>query len=357
MHTVTYLQAINEALHEEMQRDSKVFIMGEDVSHNILGATGGLFDAFGPERIRDTPLSEAGFVGAAAGVAMVGMRPVVDTLMAPFMYVAFDQIVSIIAKSTYLYGGQASLPLTLRAPMIYGAGNAAQHSDRPYATLMTIPGLKLIAPTTPYDVKGMTKVAIRENDPVISFEDFSLAGVKEEIPDEEYLIELGKAAIRREGDDVTIVGVSGAVPQAVAAAEQLEGDGVSTEVIDLRSIVPMDREAILTSVEKTGRLVIADIAHEMGSVASEISAIVAEEGFWNLQAPIMRVTTPHTHIPFSRHAEAPPVPERRPYRPGRPEHHRVRGVHHGHRGPDADVGDGHARGHHRHLVQEGGGDG
>ena len=308
MHSVTYLQAINEALHEEMERNDKVFIMGEDVGWNMLGATGGLRDTFGVERVRNTPIAEAGFVGAGAGAAMVGMRPVIDMLIAPFLYVAFDQIASIIAKSTYLYGGQASMPITLRAPMIYGAGNAAQHSDRPYATFMSIPGLKIIAPSTPHDAKGMTKAAIRDDDPVISFEDFGLAGQREDIPDEDYVVELGKAAVRREGTDLTIVAVAGAVTHAVRAAQQLEGEGVSAEVIDLRSIVPMDRETILASVEKTGRLVVADPAHEMGSVASEISAVVAQEGFWNLQAPIVRVTTPHTHIPFSAGLERPLYP-------------------------------------------------
>jgi pyruvate dehydrogenase E1 component beta subunit len=308
MRTVTYLQAINEALHEEMTRDERVFIMGEDVGWNMLGATGGLRDTFGVERVRDTPIAEAGFVGAGAGAAMVGMRPVIDMLIAPFVYVAMDQIVSIIAKSTYLYGGQAKLPITLRAPMIYGAGNAAQHSDRPYPTFMSIPGLKIVAPATPYDAKGLTKAAIRDDDPVLSFEDFTLAGARGEVPDEDYVVEIGKAEVRREGADVTVVAVAGAVAHALTAAAQLESEGVSAEVIDLRSIVPMDRETILASVEKTGRLVVADPAHEMGSVASEVSAVVAQEGFWNLQAPIVRVTTPHTHIPFSVGMERPLYP-------------------------------------------------
>jgi pyruvate dehydrogenase E1 component beta subunit len=308
VHTVTYLEALNEAMSEEMQRDDKVFVMGEDVGWNLLGATAGLLNKFGPERVRNTPISEAGFVGAGAGAAMVGMRPVVDMLIAPFVYVAFDQIVSIIAKSTYLYGGQAKMPIVLRAPMLYNAGNAAQHSDRPYPTFMGIPGLKLIAPSTPYDAKGMLKAAIRDDDPVISFEDWTLTGLRGEVPDDDFIVELGKAAIRREGTDITIVAIAGAVPHALTAAERLEQAGVSAEVIDLRSIVPMDREAILASVEKTGRLVVADPAHEMGSVASEISAIVAQEGFWNLRAPILRVTTPHTHIPFSATLERPLYP-------------------------------------------------
>jgi pyruvate dehydrogenase E1 component beta subunit len=308
MHTVSYLRAINEAMAEEMERDPRVFLMGEDVGWSIMGDGAGLMDRFGPERIRNTPISEAGFVGAGAGAAMVGLRPVVHMLIAPFIYVAFDQIVSIIAKSTYLYGGQASLPITIRAPMLYGAGNAAQHSDRPYPTLMGIPGLKIIAPTNPYDMKGMLKAAIREDDPVICFEDGTLWNRREEIPDDDYTVPLGEAAVIRDGDDVTIVAVAGAVPHAATAAEELAAAGISAEVVDLRSIVPLDRATILTSVAKTGRLVVVDPAHEMGSVASEVSAIVAQEGFWSLQAPIVRVTTPHTHIPFSRSLERPLYP-------------------------------------------------
>lgn len=308
MHTVTYLEAVTEAMLEEMERDERVFLMGEDVRWNVMGDTAGLYEKFGPERVRNTPISEAGFVGAGAGAAMVGMRPIIHMLIAPFVYVAFDQLVSIIAKSTYLYGGQASLPITVRAPMLYGAGNAAQHSDRPYSTLMTIPGLKLIAPSTPSDAKGMLKSAIREDDPVISFEDASVWNLRDDVPDDDLLIPLGKADVKREGSDVTIVAVAGAVPHALASAEALASDGVAAEVIDLRSIVPMDRATILASVAKTGRLVIADPAHEMGSVASEISAVVAQEGFWDLQAPIMRVTTPHTHIPFSATLERPLYP-------------------------------------------------
>jgi acetoin:2,6-dichlorophenolindophenol oxidoreductase subunit beta len=308
MHTVTYLQAVNEALIEEMERDERVFVMGEDVAWNMMGETAGLVEKFGKERVRDTPISEAGFVGAGAGAAMVGMRPVVHMLIAPFIYVAFDQFVSIVAKSTYLYGGQAQLPITFIAPMLYGGGNAAQHSDRPYPTLMTIPGLKIVAPTNPYDAKGLLKSAIRENDPVISFEDGTLWGTRGDVPDEDYVVPLGKAQVKREGTDLTIVAVAGAVQHALSAAESLAGDGVSAELLDLRTIVPMDREAVLESVAKTGRLVVADPAHEMGSVASEVSAIVAQEGFWSLRAPIVRVTTPHTHIPFSAPLERPLYP-------------------------------------------------
>ncbi|MCY3861353.1 MAG: pyruvate dehydrogenase complex E1 component subunit beta [bacterium] len=303
MRTVTYIQAVTEAMTEEMERDESVFIMGEDVAWNMMGDCTGMVEKFGAERVRNTPISEAGFVGAGAGAAMVGMRPIVHMLIAPFMYVAFDQIVSIIAKSTYTYGGQARLPITLRAPMMYGVSNAAQHSDRPYATLMTIPGLKLIAPATPHDAKGMLKAAIRDDNPVITFEDRSLWGQSSEVPDDNLIVPLGQAAVRREGTDVTVVTVAGAITLGLAAAEQLVSEGISVEVIDLRSIVPMDTDTILESVAKTGRLLIADPAHEMGSVASEISAVVAQHGFWSLQAPIARVTTPHTHMPFSADLE------------------------------------------------------
>ncbi len=312
MHKVSYLQAIREAMAEEMVRDESVFLMGEDVRSNMFGSSGGLADEFGNERVRDTPISEAGFVGAAAGAAMVGMRPIVDMTIAPFLYVAMDQLVSITAKSTYLYGGQAKVPVVIRAGMFYGRGSAAQHSDRPYPMFMTVPGLKIIAASNPYDLKGLLKTAIRDDDPVMSFEDGTLWSSSSEIPDEEYLIPFGKAEVKREGDDVTIVAVAGSVPHALTAAEDLAEEGFSAEVIDPRTLVPLDRETILASVHKTGRLVIAEPAHETGGVAANVSAIVAEEGFWDLAAPIMRVTTPDTHIPFSPPLEHPlyPNPEK-----------------------------------------------
>jgi acetoin:2,6-dichlorophenolindophenol oxidoreductase subunit beta len=309
VHTVSYLDAVVEAQHEEMARNSDVFVMGEDVSWNLQGTTRGLRDAFGVERVRDTPIAEAGFVGAGAGAAMVGMRPIVEVLLASFIYPAFDQLVSIIAKSTYLYGGQASLPLTIRMPLLYGIGNAAQHSDRPWSTVMTVPGLKIAVPSTASDVKGLLKTAIRTNDPVLVFEDGNCWSSREEVPDhDDHTIPLGVAAVRREGTDVTIVALAGAVRHALAAAEELAGHGVSAEVIDPRTIVPLDRDTILASVRKTGRLVAVDPAHEMGSFASEICAMVAQEAFWDLQAPVQRVTTPHTHIPYNKSLEAPLYP-------------------------------------------------
>jgi pyruvate dehydrogenase E1 component beta subunit len=304
MTTTSYLQAIRDAQREEMRRDDRVFIMGEDVAWNMLGSTEGFVEEFGADRVRNTPITEAAFTGAAAGAAMVGMRPIVDLMLTSFMYCAMDQIISIISKSTYLYGGQASLPLTIRASMFYGGSNAAQHSDRPLAPFMASPGLKIIAPSSPYDAKGLLKAAIREDDPVISFEDGTLWTMTGDVPDEDYIVPLGQADVKREGSEVTVVAISGAVRAALAAAGQLASEGISVEVVDPRSLVPMDYATILSSVAKTGRLVVADPSHRTCSPAAEIAATVAEDGFWSLQAPIVRVTTPDTHIPFSPPLEA-----------------------------------------------------
>jgi pyruvate/2-oxoglutarate/acetoin dehydrogenase E1 component len=299
MRQISFLQAIHEAQAEEMRRDPRVFIMGEDLRTNVFGTAAGFVEEFGPERVLNTPLSEGGFTGAAAGAAMVGMRPIVDFTIAPFMYVAMDQIVSIVAKSTYLYGGQAKVPVVLRANMIYGNSAAAQHSDRPYPMFMGVPGLKIIVPSNPYDMKGLLKSAVRDDDPVLCFEDGKLWGAKCEVPEKEYLVPLGKADIKRAGSDVTVVAIGAMVPQALEAARQLEAENISVEVVDPRSLVPLDREAILQSVKKTGRLVAVDVAHRTCSAASEIAAIVAEEAFWDLKGPVMRVTTPDNHLPFS----------------------------------------------------------
>ncbi len=297
MAKITYIQAILAAIREEMRRDPTTFVMGEDLS--IWGTADGLPEEFGRERVRNTPISEAGFIGAAAGAAVAGSRPIVDVTISSFVYPAMDQVVSIIAKSRYLYGGQAKLPLVLRLGLYYGLGVAAQHSDRPYPMFMGVPGLKIITPSNPYDMKGLLKSAIRDDDPVMCFEDTNLWSQRGEVPDDDYVIPLGKANICREGTDVTIVAISGMVRHAIDAADALAKDGVSAEVIDPRSLVPFDRETLLDSIKKTGRLVVVDVAHRSCSVASEISAIVAEEAFWDLRAPIIRVTTPDTHIPHS----------------------------------------------------------
>ncbi|WP_070152488.1 alpha-ketoacid dehydrogenase subunit beta [Sphingobium phenoxybenzoativorans] len=300
MARITFLEAIRAAQLEEMQRDDKVFIMGEDIVCNVFGTTTDFVENFGLERVRDTPISENGFVGAGAGAAMVGMRPIIDVTLSSFLYPAMDQIVSIIAKSRYIYGGQASLPLVVRSCMFYGNSNAAQHSDRPYPMLMGVPGLKIIVPSGPRDMKGMLKAAIRDNDPVFCFEDATLWSGKEEVPDDpDFIVPIGKAEVKREGTDVSIFAIGGAVPMAMAAAKILADDGISAEVVDPRTLSPLDREAILKSARKTGRVVAVDPAHLTCSAASEISAIVVEDAFDTLRAPIVRVTTPDTHMPFS----------------------------------------------------------
>jgi pyruvate/2-oxoglutarate/acetoin dehydrogenase E1 component len=306
----TFLQAIRDAQYEEMQRDRRVFVMGEDVGCNMFGTTTGMVQEFGNERVRDTPIAEAGMTGVAAGAAMVGMRPIVDYTMAPFLYPAMDQIISIVAKSRFLYGGQAKVPLVLRANMIYGNGNAAQHSDRPYSMFMHMPGLKIMIPSNAYDMKGLMKTAIRDDDPVMSFEDAALWSTKSEIPDEEYLIPFGKADIKRSGKDCTIVAIGAMVAQALQAADELAKENLSLEIIDPRTLSPMDTATMLESVKKTGRLVVVDCAFSRCSAASEIAAVVADAGFWDLRAPIVRVTTEDTHIPFGSTMEKPLYPNK-----------------------------------------------
>jgi len=299
-----FVNAINEALQEEMERDESVFIMGEDIKRSIYGATMGLLEEFGEKRVLDTPLSENAFFGAAVGAAAVGMRPVVETLTS-FMWVAMDQLVSQAAKMRYMFGGQVNLPVVYRATMYYGGGSAAHHSDRSYPMFMNMPGLKIVAPSNSADMKGLMKTAIRDDDVVIMFEDGTLFGnrgdvpANEDLPNGELLIPFGQANTLREGTDVTVVAIAGSVPHAIAAADELEADGISVEVIDPRTLVPLDKGAILESVERTGRLVIADPAHKVCSAASEIASIVAEEGFWSLQAPIVKVASEQVHIPYS----------------------------------------------------------
>jgi pyruvate dehydrogenase E1 component beta subunit len=304
MASKTYLEAIRDAQFEEMSRDPMVFIMGEDVESNMFGTFSGLKETFGAHRVRNTPIAEAGMTGLAIGAAMVGTRPIVDYTMAPFLYPAMDQIVSMAAKTRYLYGGQAQVPVVMRANMIYGNGNAAQHSDRPYSMFMNMPGLNIMVPSNAYDMKGLLKTAIRNNDPVLSFEDAALWSNRSEIPDDEYLVPFGVADVKREGDDVTVFAIGAMVHLALAAAEQLAGEGISCEVIDPRTLNPLDRETILRSVRKTGRFVAVDSAFEACSAASEVCAMVAEQAFWDLRGPVRRVATANTHIPFAQTMEA-----------------------------------------------------
>ena len=297
MPQITFDEALNQAIKEEMRRDESVFIMGESIRGGIYGVTGGLSTEFG-DRVVDTPLSENGFMGAAVGAAAVGMRPIVQSLSS-FMWVAMDQLVSQAAKMRYMFGGQVDLPIVYRCGMTYGNNIAAHHTDRPYPMFMNMPGLKIVLPTGPADAKGLLKTAIRGNDPVMFFEDNNLSGMRAEVPEEEYTIPFGVAEVKREGSDVTVVALAGMLRRALAVAETLEDEGISVEVVDPRTIVPLDKDTILKSVEKTGRMVVVDPAHKSCSVASEIAAMVAQEGFWTLQAPIQRVASLDCHFPFS----------------------------------------------------------
>lgn len=294
---LSYLQAIVEAQREEMRRDERVILMGEDIA--VYGAQT-LFDEFDSKRLRNTPISENSFTGVGVGAALTGLRPIVDLTIASFCYLASDQIINQAAKLRFMTGGQLKVPIVVRTSTFYNNRTAAQHADRPYPLFMNTPGLKVIAPATASDAKGMLKAAIRDDDPVIMFEDINLWGKKEEVPvDPDFLVPIGKADVKRVGKDVTIVSVAGCLPHALGAAEALAKEGIDVEVVDLRTIVPMDKATILASVAKTGRLVIADNSHKVGSVASEIAAFVSEEGFESLRKPIQRVATPSIHIPYN----------------------------------------------------------
>jgi len=294
---LSYLQAIVEAQREEMRRDERVILMGEDIA--VYGAQT-LFDEFDEKRLRNTPISENSFVGVGVGAALTGLRPIVDLTIASFCYLASDQIINQAAKLRFMTGAQLAVPLVVRTSTFYNNRTAAQHADRPYPLFMNTPGLKVLAPSTASDAKGLLKSAIRDDDPVVIFEDINLWGKKEEVPtDEDFLVPIGKAAVRREGGDVTIVSIAGCLPHALSAADALAKDGIEADVIDLRTIVPLDKETILASVAKTGRLIIADNSHKVGSVASEIAAVVSEEGFESLKKPIQRVAAPQVHVPYN----------------------------------------------------------
>lgn len=305
---ITYLDALALAQREEMARDERVIIMGEDIS---LYAAGGAYGDIDPKRIRSTPISENGFAGMAVGAAITGLRPIVDLTIANFVYLASDAIINQAARLRYMTGGQFSVPVVFRASMWHNQSNAAQHSDRPYPMFMNVPGLKIVVPATPSDAKGLLKAAIRDDDPVLMFEDNDLWGMKEDVPtDTDFIVPIGKAAVSQEGTDVTIISVAGCLKPSLAAAKLLAVDGISAEVVDLRTLVPLDTDAILNSLGKTGRIVIVDYAHRTCSAASEIAAIVAEEGFDLLKKPIRRVVTPDIPIPFSPPMEKPLYPNK-----------------------------------------------
>jgi acetoin:2,6-dichlorophenolindophenol oxidoreductase subunit beta len=295
----TYIQALQQAIDEEMTRDDNVFLMGEDVVAGTFGVTSGLVNKFGPERIRNTPISEAGFVGAGLGAAIAGSRPIVEIEFAAMVYMAFDQLVNQIAKARYMSGDQVSVPLTIRAAVAMGLSAGAQHSDTPHALFAHMPGLKVVVPSGPRDAKGLLKTAIRDEDPVMFLESMALAATKEELPDEEELIPFGQANLIHEGDDLTIVALGSAVPSALVAANRLREEGVSVELLDPRTIVPMDWQSLFASARKTGRVVVVDDATPLCSFASEAAASIGEYCFDDLRAPVRRVTRENVPVPFS----------------------------------------------------------
>lgn len=311
--TLSMSGAINEAMKIAMRKDENVILMGEDVAGGaqvdhlqddeawggVLGVTKGLVQEFGRERILDTPIAEAGYMGAAMAAASTGLRPIAELMFNDFIGSCLDEVLNQGAKFRYMFGGKAQVPVTIRT--MHGAGfrAAAQHSQSLYALFTSIPGLKVVVPSTPYDAKGLLLAAIEDNDPVIFFEDKTLYNRTGDVPEGYYTIPLGKADIKRTGSDLTIVAISKQVHTALTAGEQLAAKGIEIEVIDPRSLSPLDEDTILSSVAKTNRLVVIDEANPRCSIATDIAALVADKGFDTLDAPIKRITAPHTPVPFS----------------------------------------------------------
>jgi pyruvate dehydrogenase E1 component beta subunit len=294
---MSYLEALIQAQMEELERDERVIVIGEDIS--IYGG-GKMVERFDSTRIWNTPISETSFTGLGIGAAINGLRPIVDIGIASFMYLASDPIINQAAKLPYMTGGQVKVPIVFRCCMYYNASLAAQHSDRPYPFFMNVPGLKIVSPTSAADIKGLLKSAVRDDDPVLICEDTKLWPVKGDVPtDPEYLVPIGKADVKRTGTDVTVVAVAGSMRPAMDAAEALATQGISVELIDPRTLKPLDTETILKSLAKTGRMVLVENAHRMCSVTAEIAAIIAEEALAYLKKPIQRLTAPDVPVPFS----------------------------------------------------------
>ncbi len=310
---MSFSEAINEALTLAMEADENVILMGEDVAGGaqvdhlqddeawggVLGVTKGLVQKFGRERVLDTPISEAGYIGAAVAAAATGLRPIAELMFNDFIGSCLDQLMNQAAKLRYMFGGKAEVPVTIRTTHGAGFRAAAQHSQSLYAMFTHIPGLKVVIPSTPADAKGLLLASIADNDPVVFFEDKTLYNITGEVPEGNYLIPLGKADIKREGSDLTIVAIGKQVHTALAAAERLATRGIEVEVVDPRCLSPLDEETILASVAKTNRLIIIDEATSRCSAATDIAALVADKGFDTLDAPIKRITGPHTPVPFS----------------------------------------------------------
>jgi pyruvate/2-oxoglutarate/acetoin dehydrogenase E1 component len=309
---VTYLEAVREALVQEMRRDPEVFLMGEDVGvyGGAFGVSRGMLEEFGPERIRETPISEAAIAGAATGAALMGLRPVMEIMFMDFITISMNQLVNQAAKIRFMFGGKASIPMVVRAPAGSGTGAAAQHCQSLEALFMNVPGIKVVAPSTPYDVKGLLVASIRDNNPVVFMEHKLLYRTKGPVPDEAYTIPLGSAEVKREGRDLTVVAYSIMVPRALEAAGQLAAEGIEIEVVDPRSLKPLDKETIVQSVCKTGRVLIVHEAPVTGGVGGELAAVIAgSEAFDYLDAPIRRLAGRDVPIPYNRTLERAAVPQ------------------------------------------------
>ncbi len=315
MRQIQYREAIREALREELLRDESVFLLGEELIDpwgGTFGVTKGLSTEFGEERIRNTPISEAAIIGCAIGAALVGMRPVAEIMFSDFIACAMDQVVNQAAKIRYMSGGQVSVPIVIRAAGGSGRASAAQHSQSLEAWFVHVPGLKVVMPSTPYDAKGLLKAAVRDPDPVLFIEHKMMYNDRGPVPEEEYLVPLGVADVKRPGRDVTVVATSRMVPRALAVAEKLAAEeGLDIEVIDPRTLVPLDRRTIVESVQKTHRLVIVHEAVERGGFGAEIASIVGTEAFTYLDAPILRVAAANTPVPFAPQLEEFLVPDER----------------------------------------------
>lgn len=311
---ITYAMALNEALREEMRRDPRVFVMGEDVAiwgnkGGVYGVTQGLYEEFGAERVRDTPISEEAIVGTAVGAAVTGMRPVAEIMYVDFMALAMDPLVNQGAKLRYMFGGKARVPVVIRTQEGAGRGIAAQHSQSLEAWFVHIPGIKVCVPSTPYDAKGLLKTAIRDDNPVMFLEHKMLYATRGPVPEGEYTIPFGQADVKREGTDVTLIGIHTMITKGLSAAEKLAAEGISVEVVDPRTLVPLDVETIVKSVKKTGRVVIAHEAYQRNGVAGEIAFQIMEHAFDYLDAPIVRVTGRNVPIPYNLRLERAAVPQ------------------------------------------------
>jgi pyruvate dehydrogenase E1 component beta subunit len=308
---LSFAQAVKEALSEELRRDERVFLIGEDVAEagTAFKVLAGLVDEFGPERVLDSPISEAGIAGIGVGAAMTGMRPVVDIMFGDFMTLVMDQLANQAAKTHYMSGGRLAVPLVLRTTMGATRRSAAQHSQSLQAWVAHVPGLKVVLPSTPADAKGLLKSAIRDDNPVVFIEDKMDYAVKGEVPgDEDYTVPLGVADVKRAGEDVTIVGTSSMVRVALAAAELLEADGISAEVVDPRTLTPLDEDTLVRSAEKTGRAIVVDEGHRRYGVGAELASVIGERAFYHLDAPVRRLGAMDVPVPFSPPLEDVTVP-------------------------------------------------